>query len=646
MVNDSKLLNKKEVDFEDIFKAGTFSITYLILTVLMKVKMLSGYKFLWPRVYRQTKNIFPESLGYFNPVFYFDDFFVAFLLFIIFCYAFNKNNKKLNYMIYLMYLVVCTFSILSSIVFYKFGTPINLAIINQIDSLYTMRTSIDMEIMENYRLISAMSLLLVLSIICPILLVFCKKLFIKTHITIVNLNFTGYGIITLLLILTVLFIIKSHRFGMDILTETPLTTISKSMLGNLKNHVASKTQNIPDFNDQLQTTSSKKIDDILVDQNGKYNVILIVLETTNANYFSPKGQYSKYLPNLCKLSGEGLYLHEFFTPFPRSSKAFFAILTGYYPLTNYKSLIKVTPNIEIPTIFSILKSRGYRTFAGYSGDFRYDGMANFLKNRGVDKFVDISNNDDRYDQISWAVDDKLIYDELMHWVDSLEDSMPFFALLLAMNTHHPFWTPEEGLKVVEEHDQKKRYINAIHYQDFLVGKLIDYLKRTKKLKNTVLIITGDHGAVFNFLKQKDTRASPYILDHDAFKVPFYLYYPLMKKLNKSPDIIGSHVDILPTILDLLEIETEQKFQGRSIRDEKITDRISFIYSDYYHHIVGGLTKDYFLMKNMTMDATILSSSLSFSQNVCDHEVEACSKLLSKVEEFDKFQNIRLLNLSR
>jgi len=255
------------------------------------------------------------------------------------------------------------------------------------------------------------------------------------------------------------------------------------------------------------------------------------------------------------------------------------------------------PDIKIPTIFSILKNKGYSTFVGYSGDIRYDRMANFLESRSVDRVVDIYNNDGRYDQISWSADDSLIYDQLMDWTNNLDDNVSFFALLLTMNSHHPFWTPKKSLKVVEEQNQKNRYINAIHYQDFLIGKLIDYLKRTKKLKNTILIITGDHGAVFNILKQENTKVSPYTLEQEAFKVPFYLYHPLMKTHNNSSDIIGSHVDILPTILELLGIEAGRKFQGRSIFDKKITDRISFIYTDYYHHIVGGLTKNYVLMRN-------------------------------------------------
>ena len=142
------MVNKVNAEWHNMYKSLVLSITYLILLIIMKVKILWGYQFVWPRIFRITEKFIPESIGYFNPMFYFDDFFVVFLLFVIFSYAFKRNNRKLNGALYLTYLVICIFSILSSIVFYKYGVPLNLAIINQIDSLYTMRTSIDMELVK------------------------------------------------------------------------------------------------------------------------------------------------------------------------------------------------------------------------------------------------------------------------------------------------------------------------------------------------------------------------------------------------------------------------------------------------------------------------------------------------------------------
>jgi phosphoglycerol transferase MdoB-like AlkP superfamily enzyme len=273
-------------------------------------------------------------------------------------------------------------------------------------------------------------------------------------------------------------------------------------------------------------------------------------------------------------------------------------------------------------------------------------MSDFLANRGVDRLVDINENDGTYAQISWGADDALIYDSLTTWLDSLDPNAPFFALLLPMNTHHPFWTPKEEYKVVSEDDQQGRYLNAIHYQDYLIGKLINFLKTTDRWHNTTILITGDHGTVFNTLKSETNKASPYLIDKNTINVPLYLYSPNIKSKGIQYDCVASHIDIFPTVLDLLGIDSGEKVQGRSIFDPAIKERISFVYNDYYHHIVIGLTQDWNLMRDFSDHTTVLSKSLTFQSNECTNDNLVCTSLLRKVLEFEQFQDVRLLRLCK
>jgi len=410
-----------------------------------------------------------------------------------------------------------------------------------------------------------------------------------------------------------------------------------------------RNEDISPFNDQFTLSSSYTFnndDDIIGKYRKKYNVVLIVLETTNAQIFNPSNPFADYLPNLSKLAEEGIYLNNFFTPFPRSSKSFFAILTGHYPLTDYRSALKVAPNLNVPDIFSILNKNNYNTFAGYSGDFNYDRMADFLAGRGVDRLVDFAENDGDYSQVSWGADDELIYNKLMDWIDSQDNGYPFFALLLPQNSHHPFWTPKKEHKVLSYDDQQSRYINAIHYQDYLIGRLIDFLDNTHRLNNTIIMITGDHGAVFNFLEPETAKASPYKLQPNTTKVPFYLYFNGVKSIELEQNILASHIDILPTTLDLLGISNDEQLQGRSLFDPKAISRVIFVYNDYYHHLIAALTSDWVLLRDVTDGTTLLSKSFHFKTDCCSDEIQVCSLLMKKVEEFIEFQNPRLFQLYR
>ena len=632
-----------------IRKSIVLTVTYLTVLVVLKIKILSGYQFLWHRSFLVTKNIIPESIGYLNPFFYFDDIFVALLFFLLSSLIFKKSNRYLNIFLYVTYFLISFYSILDAIILYKYGVPLNPHIIYQIDSLYTMRTSIDTEVHENYRLIATSTFILTYSIVFPILLTYIINFISKYKTLQFSYKLRSRWLIFLVFSILLSFTIKNAYFRNDILTESPLTTLFKSSTKFIYNNTITANRQNYDFDDQITPNIFQKHvlkSDVLGKYRKKYNVILIVLETTNAQIYHPSSSFSNYLPNLSRLAKEGIYLSNFFTPFPRSSKAFFAILTSHYPLTDYRSLLKIAPNLNVPDIFSILKKNNYNTFAGYSGDFNYDRMADFLAGRGVDRLVDFDENDGDYSQVSWGADDELIYNKLMDWIDSLENCHPFFALLLPINSHHPFWTPKRDHEVVPGDDEQNRYINAIHYQDYLIGCLIDFLDTTNRLKNTIIMITGDHGAVFNSLESETTKASPYSLDINSIKVPFYLYFDGVHSTELDHNILASHIDILPTTLDLLGIKCDEQFQGRSLFDSKAMSRVIFVYHDYYHQLIAALTNDWDLLRDMTDSTTILSHNLHFKTDSCPDETQVCSLLLGKVKEFVEFQNRRLFLLSR
>ena len=173
-----------------------------------------------------------------------------------------------------------------------------------------------------------------------------------------------------------------------------------------------------------------------------------------------------------------------------------------------------------------------------------------------------------------------------------------------------------------------------------------FLKITHRWHNTTILITGDHGTVFNTLKSESNNATPYLIDENTIQVPLYLYAPNVKSIGIQSDIVASHIDILPTILDLLGIDIEDQIQGRSIFDPIINERVSFVYNDYYHHIVIGLTNDWNLMRDFSDHTTILSKSLDFQSNNCSGEDLVCASLLEKVIEFNQFQDRRLLRFSK
>ena len=99
--------------------------------------------------------------------------------------------------------------------------------------------------------------------------------------------------------------------------------------------------------------------------------------------------------------------------------------------------------------------------------------------------------------------------------------------------------------------KKHAYMNAIYYDDYLLGKLLDYLKKSNSLKNTIVIITADHGEEFyeegNF--GHNSAFTEYQLE-----VPLVMYMP--NRGHKEIKYMTSHLDIVPTLMKKLGVRNK------------------------------------------------------------------------------------------
>ncbi|MGH7889107.1 MAG: sulfatase-like hydrolase/transferase, partial [Thermodesulfobacteriota bacterium] len=136
---------------------------------------------------------------------------------------------------------------------------------------------------------------------------------------------------------------------------------------------------------------------------------------------------------------------------------------------------------------------------------------------------------------------------------------------------------------------KSRYRNATHFIDGLFGKFFEKMKSLPTNKESVVVITGDHGEEF-FEEGRIFHASN--LSSMQTHVP--IYYRLGSKSVNGGENLSSHLDIFPTLLhhvfgkDLFE----HWFDGESIlRPRKkhfaITTRINWSRDPYEFLIYTG-----------------------------------------------------------
>ena len=117
-------------------------------------------------------------------------------------------------------------------------------------------------------------------------------------------------------------------------------------------------------------------------------------------------------------------------------------------------------------------------------------------------------------------------------------------------------------RVSDEYAKKVRhaYYACISYTDAQVGKVLQALKESGKMENTIIVVWGDHGWHLG-----DFRVwGKHTLYESALNSTFMMKVPGGKKGVKNTRIVSS-VDIYPTLMDLCGVEAPEGLDGKSFK---------------------------------------------------------------------------------
>lgn len=173
-----------------------------------------------------------------------------------------------------------------------------------------------------------------------------------------------------------------------------------------------------------------------------------------------------------------------------------------------------------------------------------------------------------------AVSDAVLVDSVLHAVRTAQ--RPFVLATYTMASHAPFIDYADSAALPVDNafdDEKRRYLNCVHYTDSVLGILIDEVLNDRELAdNTRIIILGDHP----------------VFDMDT-PVPFIFYDPFETPAAVSRTLY--QMDIYTTVTDRLHLPTAWHGLGRNIADtcactqqqlrdlEVLSDRL--IRTDYF-----------------------------------------------------------------
>jgi hypothetical protein len=287
------------------------------------------------------------------------------------------------------------------------------------------------------------------------------------------------------------------------------------------------------------------------------HVVLVLLESAAAQYLRPYGAAEDPMPNVTALAAEGVLFERAYAVYPESIRGLFAVLCSRYPAMDTEP--ELYARVSTPSLAAVLRGRGYHTALFHSGRFRYLGMEAVVRGRGFQVLEDAGQIGGDRDS-SFGTDEPSAVRRLLGWIDGLPGSEPFLATYVPIAGHHPYDTPEPG-PFPDRHDID-RYRNALHYADAAVGRLVAGLRARGLDRQTVLVLVGDHGQAFG--QHQGNFGHTLRVFEENVRVPLVISAPGAVPGPVRVPGLASHIDLTPTVLDLLGLAPDPGHQGLSL----------------------------------------------------------------------------------
>jgi phosphoglycerol transferase MdoB-like AlkP superfamily enzyme len=218
------------------------------------------------------------------------------------------------------------------------------------------------------------------------------------------------------------------------------------------------------------------------------NVLLIILEGFTTKIIDPLGGLPNITPNLNQLCREGILFDNFYASGDRTDKGIISILSGY-PAQPKTSIIKYPNKTQsLPSLPKALTAQGYHTSFVYGGDIGFANMESYLNIVGFSHITEDDDFDISLNVSKWGVHDEFVFARFLQEADTA--LTPFFKTMLSLSSHEPFDVPS-GLP--EKKDEESLFLNSCTYTDKWLGHFINEAKQKSWWKNTLVIITADHG---------------------------------------------------------------------------------------------------------------------------------------------------------
>lgn len=312
-----------------------------------------------------------------------------------------------------------------------------------------------------------------------------------------------------------------------------------------------------------------------------YNIIIICLDTLRADHLHCYGYSRKTSPNIDRLAAKGVLFEWAISQSSFTLPSHVSLLTSEYVHTHKVDRIERRLGEEKITLAQILRQNGYKTAA-----FIYNAPQ-LAPAFGFNKGFDVYNfGEDEKDR---TLSFKVTVPEALKWIEEHQRDQ-FFVFLHSNDIHEPYHsiyenffdptyegrldneymasgtsfhqnnltrTPREIRHIIAHYD------GGIKYADTFIGEFMSQLRRWGLLDNTILILLSDHGEIL--MDRGMQSCHGFSVYDEEVHVPLIVAHPGLRQKGRRINNQVQLIDIMPTILDFLNIKGEHiGMEGRSL----------------------------------------------------------------------------------
>lgn len=213
-----------------------------------------------------------------------------------------------------------------------------------------------------------------------------------------------------------------------------------------------------------------------------------------------------------------------------------------------------------------LNENGYFTNVMHPNNKSFWNRDMMYKSLNIDKFYDVNSYEiGEGEAVNWGMKDIPFMEQSAKHIGEMPQ--PFYSRLITLTNHYPFYLDEED-KMINEYDSNSgtlnRYFQTVRYMDEAVKKFFDELKAQGVYDNSIIVMYGDHYGI----SENHNKAMSMYLDKEEItpydsallqSVPLFVHIPGSGEGKKMDEVAGQ-IDLRPTILHLLGIETSKDLQ--------------------------------------------------------------------------------------